>query len=118
MAAANYDITIEQGSDFTLGLALKKGHGEPVDLTGVVATAQIRKNIEDTDAIADFTIIFDDNRSTGKLTLFIPASTTEELDFVNGEWDLKFAYENSATKRIMRGRAIFSKAVTRPPVPV
>ena len=82
MAAADYDIIIEQGVDFLLGLVFKDARGKPLDLTGITAAAQVRKNIEDTSALASFTITFDTNRSTGKVTISMPASTT-------GRWILK-----------------------------
>jgi hypothetical protein len=118
MAAAIYDIVVEQGADFTLGLQLKNGRGVPFDLTGVTATAQIRQNITDSAALADFDIVFDYNRNTGKFTLSIPASITEVLTFVTGEWDLKFAYANGDKKRILKGKVTLSRQVTRSDVVV
>ena len=113
MAAAIQDITIEQGSDFLLGLLFKDNRGTPLDLTGVTGVAQVRQNIDDVAALCDFVITFDTNRSTGKATLFIPASVTSNLDFTVGEWDLKFTYLTGAVKRIMKGKVTLDKEITR-----
>lgn len=114
MAAASYDILVEQGSDFLLGLLLKNAKGVPFDLTGVIARGQIRVNIKDPVPICSFGVTFDPNRKTGKLTLFIPASVTSTLDFTNGFYDLEFESTTGLIKRIMQGKVVFSPEITRP----
>jgi hypothetical protein len=113
MAAANYDIIVEQGSDFLLGLLLKNAKGVPFDLTGVIARGQLRANVKDSAPLCSFDITFDQNRSTGKLTLFIPAAVTTTLDFVNGFYDLEFESSTGMIKRIMQGKVTFSPEITR-----
>lgn len=113
MSAATYDIVIEQGSTFLLGLVFKDAKKNPVDLTGVTGVGQVRKNLDDDAALADFVVTFDSNRSTGKVTLSIPDSVTSSLDFSTGSYDLKFTYTSGITKRVMKGRVTLDKEVTR-----
>jgi hypothetical protein len=112
MSAASYDIVIEQGSDFLLGLQLKDAKDRPFDLTGITATAQVRENLKNALPLVSFDITFDSDRKTGKVTLFIPASITKELNFVSGFYDLKFMSSTGLTKRIMGGKVVFSQEVT------
>ena len=42
MTAGIYDITIEQGSDYSLGLVLRNSDNTLMDLTGYSARAQLR----------------------------------------------------------------------------
>lgn len=113
MSASHYDIVLEQGTDYNLPLVFKDSKGRLYDLTGVTGVGQIRQNIADNAALADFVITFDTNRSTGKVTLSIPASVTENLNFVVGCYDIKFTYPPGIPKRIMEGKVTFNKAVTR-----
>jgi hypothetical protein len=113
MPAAKYNIEIEQGSDFILGLSIKAANGLPYDLTGVTARGQIRKLVTDTEPIATFDITFDNNRKSGKITLYLPAATTTTLNFTVAVYDLEFISPTGIVKRIIQGTATLSPEVTR-----
>ncbi len=113
MAAADYDIIIEQGSDFFLGLLLKDAKGIPFDLTGVIGAGQVRQDMTDKTAVADFVVTFSSNRSEGKATISIPSNITSQFSFVTGVYDLEFTYPSGIVKRIMQGNVTLSRAVTQ-----
>jgi hypothetical protein len=94
MAAGKYDFAIEQGTSFRLSLIYKDQSGNPVDLTGYCArliwktntnTTQIFNSDNIDHSIYKFTI--DD--INGKLTLLLPASTTNSFAFNTAKYDLE-----------------------------
>jgi hypothetical protein len=77
MAASKYDFAIEQGTSFKLSLIYKDANGTPVDLTGWCARLVWKTN----------KFIIDD--PNGKLTLMLPASTTNGFNFNTAKYDLE-----------------------------
>lgn len=94
MAASKYDFTIEQGSSFKLSIVYKDENGSPVDLTGWCAritwktsnnTTQIFSSTNMDYSVYKFTI----DPPEGKLTLMIPASTTNSFSFAYAKYDFE-----------------------------
>jgi hypothetical protein len=94
MAASKYDFSIEQGSSFKLSLVYKDDSGNPVDLTNWCARLTWKTN---TNALQTFTtenIDYSVYKFTlepllGKLTLLIPANTTNNFTFNTAKYDLE-----------------------------
>lgn len=106
------------------------------DLTGCQARSQIKKALKDTIALAVFAVDFDSDRSLGKLTLSLPAATTENLpanidlktalamdeDILQARepqtadysWDLEIIYSNGKIERPLNGVVLVSPESTTP----
>lgn len=94
MAASKYDFSIEQGSSFRLSLVYKDSNGTPIDLTNWCARLSWRT---DSNILQTFTTDNNDysvykftiEPLIGKLTLLMPASTTNGLSFGTAKYDLE-----------------------------
>lgn len=121
MAASKYDFTIEQGSSFRLTLVYKDANREVIDLTNWCARLTWKTN---TSAVQTFTTEnvdysvykFTIEPQLGKLTLLIPASTTNSFTFNNAKYDLELQsdddFYNGGGKsviRILYGNIIIAK---------
>jgi hypothetical protein len=94
MAASKYDFSIEQGSSFKLSLVYKDDNGNPVDLTNWCARLTWKTNTNITQTFSteniDYSVYkFIIEPLIGKLTLLIPASTTNTLVFNTAKYDLE-----------------------------
>jgi hypothetical protein len=94
MAASKYDFTIEQGSSFRLVLVYKDANGSVIDLTNWCARLVWKTNTSTTQTFStenlDYSIYkFTIEPLLGKLTLLIPASTTNSFSFNNAKYDLE-----------------------------
>lgn len=94
MAASKYDFAIEQGTSFKISLIYKDNNGNPINLTNWCARLiwKTGNNITQTfssDNIdySNYKFIIDE--IAGKLTLMIPASTTNNFTFTSAKYDLE-----------------------------
>ena len=94
MPASQYNFAIEQGSSFRMNLIYKDDNGNIIDLTNWCArlTWTTNKNTTQTFnttnldySIYKFTIIGNE----GKISLLIPADTTNNFDFNTAKYDLE-----------------------------
>ena len=113
-SSGSYDLKINQGSTFVLGLTLKKANGILFDLTGYTGRCQIRKSHADTNVIVSPVIAFDTNRKSGKMSIGLSATQTEDLTITNGVYDLELVDPTGTiVSRIIEGRVKVSPEVTR-----
>lgn len=94
MAASKYDFSIEQGSSFKLSLVYKDDNGNPVDLTDWCARLTWKTNTNVTQTFSSENIDYSVYKFViepllGKLTLLIPASTTNSFGFNTAKYDLE-----------------------------
>lgn len=94
MAASKYDFSIEQGTSFKMSLIYKDSGGNPIDLTGWCARLVWKTNTNITQIYSSdntdhsiYKFIIDD--AAGKLTLMIPAVTTNGFTFNTAKYDLE-----------------------------
>lgn len=116
MSAAKYNFEIEQGATFTKPLVWKSSTGAVVDLTGYTARMQIRETVGSTEILLELTT--QNNRIAivplqGKVTLTIDASTTSQISWTKGVYDLELVSSNGTVTRLLRGNVSISKEVTR-----
>ncbi len=120
MAAALYDITIEQGAQFVLPLTWTTRNadgtpGDPVDLTGYTAKMQIR----DAEGTVLVDLSTDDGGGividgpNGKVTITIDADMTTPLCFDDAAYDLKLINTDGVPSRLVKGTVTFSPQVTQ-----
>lgn len=92
---ADYPITIRQGGTYDNTLELTAENGDPLDLTGYSARAQVREGVHATEALLSLTspIVdgegIDVDAEAGTVRILISSETTAALDFYLGVWDLE-----------------------------
>jgi hypothetical protein len=122
MAAASYDITIEQGATLRVSSTLKGSDGNPLDLTGWTGRAQIRESFSG-EKIADFTISFNADRTDGVFVLSltdaetaaisVPANTTSRRVITKYPYDVELVKPDGTVLRVLQGLAKISPEITR-----
>jgi hypothetical protein len=94
MAASKYDFTIEQGSSFKISLIYKDNGGNPVNLTDWCARLVWKTNTNNLQMFSSSNLDHNVYKFTidplvGKLTLMIPATTTNGFNFNTAKYDLE-----------------------------
>ena len=110
MAAGKYNITIDQGSDFSLQLTVKEADTAK-DLTGYSARAQLRPTITSSTLTATFTCTIT-NASGGILKMELGNTATAALQPGQYYYDLEI-YTGSLVQRLVQGGATVRAEVTR-----
>lgn len=114
--AATYDFTIEQGTSQTVNFVWKDSAGNPVDLTGFTARAQVRKTYSTADYLISLTT--EDSGITlggaaGTVVLhFTPAKTTP-VTAKSGVYDVELVSSDGTVTRLVQGAVDFSPEATR-----
>jgi len=112
MSAGTYNITIDQGTDFVLDLAVKENDAA-FDLTGYSARAQLRRTKEDTSATATFscTVV---SASAGTIKMELDNSTTSSISEGSYYYDLEiYTAADAIVQRIIQGSASVTREITR-----
>jgi|694.fasta_scaffold141769_2 hypothetical protein len=94
MAASKYDFSIEQGTSFKISLIYKNSEGNPINLTNWCARLIWKTNNGTTQTFStdnlDYSVYkFILDEVAGKLTLLIPADTTNSFNFTTAKYDLE-----------------------------
>jgi hypothetical protein len=94
MAASKYDFTIDQGSSFKMAMTFKKDDGSLLDITGWCARLTWRTNTNVTQVFTSnnldhsvYKFVLDE--ASSRMTLFIPANTTNNFLFSSAKYDLE-----------------------------
>lgn len=113
MAAHKVNLDVDQGATFDKLWAWKSG-GQPVNLTGCTARAQVRPDVSSN------TVLFDMTTANGMLTLGGSAGTiritiTDEAtaDARSGVYDLFIDFPGGTSVRRMAGSFTVTAGVTR-----
>jgi hypothetical protein len=112
MTAANYNLFIDQGSDFAIQLTLSEDSAAR-DLTGYSARAQMRSKKTDASAAASFVCTVT-SPTDGIVTMEMNNSVTAALSAGLYFYDLEL-YTNNDTNvtRILEGQVTVTQEVTR-----
>lgn len=116
MAAAYYDILIEQGATFRKTFVWKDSNEDPVDITGYSARMQIRRKLTSTTAEHSATTENDGitlGQTAGTIAVEIPAEDTAAFEFTKGVYDLELVDPQGVVTRLVQGGVEVSKEVTR-----
>lgn len=113
MAAADYDLLIEQGATFTLDIVWKDADNNPIDITGYEARMQIRKSYDTAPVIS----LTDGNGIVlggvdGTIEINIEADVTEDIEIRRGRYDLELEF-NGVVTRLIQGVVDISREVTK-----
>jgi len=100
MAASKYDFAIEQGTSFKISLIYKDANGIPVNLTNWCARLTWKTNTNLTQTFSteniDYSVYkFSIEPLIGKITLMIPASTTNSFTFNAAKYDLELQSDDN-----------------------
>ena len=112
MAAANYDLTIDQGSTFVIDITINES-GSVKDLTGYSARSQMRSTKTSTDVAASFTCTIP-VPSSGIVKMELPATTSSAMTAGLYFYDLEIHTAGDAiVKRLIEGKVTLNQEVTR-----
>ena len=112
MAAANYDLTIDQGSTFVIDITINES-GSAKDLTGYSARAQMRSTKTATSVAASFTCSIP-VPSNGIVKMELPAATSTAMTAGLFFYDLEINTAGDAiVKRLIEGKVTLNQEVTR-----
>lgn len=112
MAAGNYDIVIDQGSDFALEFALAQD-GTAVNLSNHSVTAQLRPTPSSNTLTATFTCAVT-NAATGKFTMKLSHALTANIAAGKYYYDTEIHNSTANTiTRLVQGVARVTQNVTR-----
>lgn len=115
MAAADYDLLIEQGATFDLSIVWKDNAGTPIDITGYSARMQIRKTYDSapvislTSAVGGGIVL---GGVDGTIDITISANTTDDITILRGRYDLELELAGVVT-RLIQGSVDISREVTK-----
>lgn len=115
MPAGNYNISIEQGATFTLGVGYQDGSGLAVNLTGYTADMQVRSTVGN--SVIQYELSTTNGRITitpltGIVTLNLTATETTALTFQSGVYDIELT-SGATVIRLLQGTITVSPGVTR-----
>lgn len=111
MSASQYDFSIEQGSSFKLSIVYKDKNKQIIDITGWCGRLQWTTNsgqiqIFTTENLDLSSYQFTIDGPNGKITLAIPAATTNSFNFSTAKYDLELQSNddlyNGGGKNIIR----------------
>jgi len=113
MAAGKYNILIQQGSDYIQKITVKESVSQlPVDITGCTVRGQVRTAVEDASPVASFVTAITD-AANGEFTISLSNVVTAALGFDTGVYDVEIVYPSGVVDRLLQGKAVLSKEVTR-----
>lgn len=116
MAAAQHDITIEQGATFQMNLVWKDAGGTPINLTGYSARMQVRRTYRaDT---AELSLTSPSGGITlggalGTIAIIATAAQTAAITVLVGVYDLELVDAGGTVTRLIEGAVTISPEVTK-----
>lgn len=111
---ATYNLVIYQGDTFEEDFTFDTGGATPtpIDVTGYVFRAQIRRRALDDDALVDFTAEIVDG-AAGQIMLSLTPEETADLAPGRAVWDLEWTDTLGRVKTHVGGRVRIKAQVTR-----
>lgn len=116
MAAAPYDILIEQGATFQLNIVYKDSNDVPIDISGYTARMQVRRSYDAPTPLLNLTTengCITLGGVAGTLAVEAPASMTSSLPPKPSVYDLELISPSGDVTRLIRGAAAISPEVTK-----
>jgi hypothetical protein len=112
MTAANYNLTIDQGSDFAIDLVVKDD-SVVKNLTGYSARAQMRNTKGAAAIAATFTCTIP-SAADGEVKMELPNATSSSISAGKYYYDLElYTSSDAIVSRLMQGTVIITPEVTR-----
>jgi hypothetical protein len=113
--AGEYDITIEQGSGFSLPLIYEAPEGSLVDFKGSKSRLNARLKFSSADTLFELTTENGgiDLTEDGEITLSMSADDTADLTFSRGVYDLEIVPPTGEPYKVIKGNVFLKREVTR-----
>lgn len=111
--AQSYDLTIDQGSTFSVLLELQDATSQSLNLSGITFASQARESYDSPSASFVFTCSVNNPASTGSLYMILPAPVTIGIIPGGYVYDLEMTTSGSIVSRIMEGRIVVTPEVTK-----
>lgn len=108
--ATRLNITIEQGSTFSLTFDVNDADGTPFDLDGHTVTGQMRKHYNTTNAAISFTTGI---ANTNEITLSLTATQTADIVADKYVYDIEMDDGSNTITRVVEGVVYVTPEVTR-----
>ena len=101
-AVANFNI--DQGTTFSSTVTVKDSTGNPLDLTGYTATANMALGYASTRTRTALTIAFASDRTTGDVTMSLTATQTAALEApARYVFDMDITDSSGVVTRVIEG---------------
>lgn len=113
MAAAKFDIVLEQGETWVKTIRVLTNKNFPKNLVGYYGRAQIRAKAGDATIIASFAVRFVEPRKSGKVVLSLTSSQTMAFTFCNAAWDFFVTSPGGIDSKLLKGTVTVGSTVTK-----
>jgi hypothetical protein len=107
--AIKANITIDQGADFSTEISVTDDNGDPVNLTGYSAAAQLRKHYTS----STFTAFVANVNVSGTVTLTMNAATSSNVTAGRYVYDCELTSSGNVVSRLVEGIVTVTPQVTR-----
>lgn len=111
------NLKINQGETYRHTMYLKDSQNQVVDITGHTARMQVRSRVDSADVLLELSTdnsgIIISNPTLGEFKLYISATTTANINWVYGVYDLEMVSPNEDVTRLIEGSVNVIKEVTR-----
>jgi hypothetical protein len=107
--AIKANIVIDQGSDFSTEISVTDDNGDPVNLTGYSAAAQMRKHYTSATAISFIATI----DVAGSVGLSMNAATSSNVTAGRYVYDCEITSSSNVVSRLVEGIVTVTPQVTR-----
>jgi hypothetical protein len=107
--AIKANIVIDQGSDFSTEISVTDDNGDPVNLTGYSAAAQMRKHYTSATAISFIATI----DVAGSVALSMNAATSSNVTAGRYVYDCEITSSSNVVSRLVEGIVTVTPQVTR-----
>lgn len=114
-----YDITVNQGDDYSLQMVVSDSQNQPIDITGYKFTCKVRETAENDNVIAEAECVIKD-ATQGILDVNFSSDVTSKID-TDGEYygetssyyyDIQQTNTNGRKERIVQGKFIVSPGIS------
>ena len=114
-----YDITVNQGDDYSLQMIVSDSKNAPIDITGYKFTCKVRETAENDNIIAEAECVIKD-ATQGVLDVNFSSDVTSKID-TDGEYygetnsyyyDVQQTNTNGRKERIVQGKFIVSPGIS------
>lgn len=107
--AIKANIVIDQGTDFSTEINVTNNDGDPINLTGFSAAAQLRKHYTSS-SFTPFTVALNVN---GTITLSMNAVTSANVTAGRYVYDCELTSSSNVVSRLVEGIVTVTPQVTR-----
>ena len=109
MAAARYDLVIDQGSDYFLRIPVLNEFNQPVTVTGWTVTGQVRARASSSTVLQQLNVV-----PNGQyVELRVPRATSSAWAFLTARYDVELVSPSGDGTRLIEGGVFLRPEVTR-----